>query len=412
MRSHIEIRRRVTRRGPSRALDVVALAALSLAGSLWQQPVFKGGVDLIVVDAQVVDRRGQPMLDLDDADFEVRINTKRRRIISAQLVHQAPSTRTTIPAGAGGVADQQVSTVPRAFVLAVDESSFQPQHALAAMKAARRFVDQIPSSDLVAVYKYPIGDSSLVFTTDRDVASRQLASVVGGLQLPYTRRNIRASEVVDIAAGDADVLTAVARRECPMQPCYREVTNEARELAVAFEMQVAQSVNGLRRLLKVLSRYPGRKILVVVSGGLLSSDRIGGRPDVRGLIDQVAAEASLANTVLYVLHVDSSFLDVFSPRGGLATASIMRDSAVLGSGLERFAGKSGGALFRVEADAGDAAFDRILRETSAHYLLAVESEPGDYDGRVHYLVVRVGRRGAIVRSRATVALPAGRSPRK
>ena len=44
----------------------------------------------------------------------------------------------------------------------------------------------------------------------------------------------------------------------------------------------------------------------------------------------------------------------------------------MGQGLEMIAGKAGGVLLRVEAGTGESAFGRVLRETSAYYLLGVE----------------------------------------
>ena len=66
------------------------------------------------------------------------------------------------------------------------------------------------------------------------------------------------------------------------------------------------------------------------------------------------------------------------------------------------AGKAGGALYRVEAGTGDHVFDRVLRETTAYYLLGVEPTREDRDGKVHFLSVKVRQPGATVRSRTQV----------
>jgi hypothetical protein len=84
---------------------------------------------------------------------------------------------------------------------------------------------------------------------------------------------------------------------------------------------------------------------------------------------------------------------------------MMRESAVLGAGLDRMAGTAGGALIRVEAGSGDYAFDRVLRETSAHYLLGVEALQADRDGQAHAITVRVNRRSTDVRHRRFVVIP-------
>jgi hypothetical protein len=137
----------------------------------------------------------------------------------------------------------------------------------------------------------------------------------------------------------------------------------------------------------------------------MASDRVGARPDVGGLISELGRQAARVNAILYVLHLDNSFIDAFSAKGGGARPSVMRESGVLGAGLDRMAGTAGGALIRVEAGTGDYAFDRVLRETSAHYLLGVEALPVDRDGELHTINVRVNRRNTDVRHRRFVVIP-------
>jgi hypothetical protein len=63
------------------------------------------------------------------------------------------------------------------------------------------------------------------------------------------------------------------------------------------------------------------------------------------------------------------------------------------------------AVIRVPGTSPDVAFDRVLRETSAYYLLGVEVSEDDRDGRPHAIGVKVKRKGAEVRSRAEVIIP-------
>jgi hypothetical protein len=85
--------------------------------------------------------------------------------------------------------------------------------------------------------------------------------------------------------------------------------------------------------------------------------------------------------------------------------TMFADRHALGQGLEWLAGKAGGALLRVEAGSGDYAFDRVLRETAAYYLLGVEPADEDRDGKMHFLRVDVSRGGATVRNRTHVFVP-------
>lgn len=166
-------------------------------------------------------------------------------------------------------------------------------------------------------------------------------------------------------------------------------------------------MGGLRTLFVALHQDPERKTVVIVSGGLFASDRVGGRPDVSGIITTMGEEAAKANATLYVLHMDSSFLDAFSAaNGGTPSTSLMRETSASESGLDRLAGTAGGTLVHVEPGSEDRAFQRILRETSAYYLMGVEPLDRDRDGRQHFISVRAKVQGAEVRSRRTVRIPA------
>jgi VWFA-related protein len=378
-----------------------------------QPPVFKSAVELVAVEVQVVDREGKPITGLGARDFRVKLDRNDRRVVSADFVQTGAGTD-----GAGGTADRPAAVdapptpqqVDRAFILAIDESSFHTRHAPAAVQAARRFIQQLGPRDQVALYTYPVSQSSFLLTTDHAAVLKELDSVVGVLDVPRGQYQLGLADVIEITAGSFEVLTEIAKRVCPARPaeCYRPLREQAQAMAIAFEAQVAQSVAGLRRLLQALGQHPGRKTLVLISGGLLASTRPGARPDVNSIITTIGEEAARADASLYVLHMDSSFIEAFSPSGSGSVPSFMRDPGVMGAGLERFAGVAGGALIRVQSGSGDPAFGRVLRETSAYYLLGVEPHDRERDGRPHYISVEVKRRGAEVRARRTVIIPAPR----
>src|SRR6202040_3188180 len=67
-------------------------------------------------------------------------------------------------------------------------------------------------------------------------------------------------------------------------------------------------------------------------------------------------------------------------------------------GLEALAASARGALYVVNGT-GSQLFARIESELSGYYLLGVDSDPGDHDGRQHGIRIDVSRRGAMVRTR-------------
>jgi hypothetical protein len=170
-----------------------------------------------------------------------------------------------------------------------------------------------------------------------------------------------------------------------------------------METMASQSIGGLRGLLRGLQEVPGRKTLVLVSGGLMTTDQAGGRMNVRSEIAAVGREASLANVNVFALHLDWSFIQAVTNRRGIRS-SYFRDSNMAASGLEAIAGNAGGTVIRVHGTSPDVAFDRVLSETSGHYLLGVESIEADRNGQAQAIRVRVKRGGAQVRSRTFVTI--------
>jgi hypothetical protein len=123
------------------------------------------------------------------------------------------------------------------------------------------------------------------------------------------------------------------------------------------------------------------------------------------LLGQEAAEA---NTTIYAIHVDTSFFQTFSAetrKADITPVTHGRDHEVLGRLLDEFSGASGGALLPVLVGHGETALNRVLRETSSHYLLGVEPTDSDRDGKLRPLRVKVGLDGATVRSRMWVVVP-------
>ena len=360
-------------------------------------------VELVLVDTLVVDRQGAPIVGLQSTDFDVSVGGRRRKVVSAGWVnHKHDGER----GQTGGGAPMVEMSERRRFMLAVDEHSFAPGAAKAAMQAAGRFIERLSPTDLVGLYTFPSGAGSAEFTTDHAGVRKSLDRVVGMLELPPTTFNLSRSEITDISSGDTEALNRVAARECgPGRiTCRRDLYAEAVSLAGYMEIQLASSLSGLRGLIRGLGDVDGRKSLVLVSGGLFTSDRSGGRVNMGSEIRELGREAAQANSNLYVLHMDSSFMDAFATRRGI-TPTLFRDSNALAAGLEMVAGAAGGAVYRVQAGNGDFAFDRVLRETSAHYVVGVEVDASDRDGKPHPITVRVRQRGATVRHRAFVIIP-------
>ena len=382
-----------------------ALLLIAQVGALAHvQGPIKSGVDLIAVDVSVIDKDGNPLTDLTANDFEVWIDQRRRRVVSVQReLHSAGRNI----ARSSSAQDAAASTGPpaRRFVMAVDEHSLQPATTQVAVRAGERFIDRLDASDLVGLFAYPTGVARADLTTDHASVRRALQDLAGLRAEPRSRFNLSISEIIDCAGGDVEAQRRVVLRECPSGSCsLGEIRQEALGLVGFLEMTVSQSLAGLRGLIRGLTAIPGRKILVLVSGGLISTDSAVGRSSSSGQVLDVAREAASANVDVFALHLDWSFQEALGSRGGLRT-SFFRDSNMAATGLEMVAGASGGSVIRVYGTSPDRAFDRILRETSVNYILAVDVQDTERDGKTHAIRVAVKRKGAEIRSRTQVRIP-------
>jgi VWFA-related protein len=375
-----------------------------------QRPTFRAATDVLVVETQVVDSEGRPLLTLGPDAFEVTVGGKRRTVVSADLVRYAPGEGPASTVATPASAPRPGVPLPEAgrlFIIAVDEHSFTDKNLLPMMEQARRFLDKLQPQDHVAVFGFPTSRTFVQPTRDRAVVKAALGPALGVRTPPDSSYNLSPSEIIDLSAGDKEVHSRVIERECSEQRiCPAAILMEAKFLGSYLEAQTRQSMNGLKALFGSLAPIPGRKTIVLLSGGLLSSDRIGGHPDVSTPTRDAGKYAADANASLYVIHSDSHFADMMSvSKGRGARAPNIRDTAQMAEGLDYVAGSANGHLINVSAGTAEYAFDRVLRETQAFYILGVATEPADRDGKVHFIDVKVKQsKGVKVRHRTSMVI--------
>ena len=134
----------------------------------------------------------------------------------------------------------------------------------------------------------------------------------------------------------------------------------------------------------------GDKTVILISGGWPMDDR-----DEMSTLSMVASEAAAARATIFTIYVPAP---TFSADRRMMTSTPLADSYLHSGPLETLAAMTGGGLFRAEVSA-DAAFERLGRELSGFYRLAIEKDPGDADGKDRRMKVQVTRPGATVRAR-------------
>ena len=399
----------------------VVLARAPQATPQTQKPVFRSSVDLVRVDVSVVDPKGMPVLGLGVDDFKAFLDGRERRVVTAEMVTFDP------PSSGSGVdpirTPGQVPEDARVFVLAIDQMGLAPGAIPSIRASVRRFLGQLRPEDMVGLYDFPFRSGPLDISHDRSAIVRGLDRVVG-LRTGHNGSSftLSPSEIVDISANDAQAFERAYTREClppggieasaeELDACRTNLRMESRMLSLAYENEAAQRMNELAKLAQSLQFIPGRKTVVMVSNGLISSTRPGGRPDVQSSLRMVGNDLANAQANLYVLHLDQRFMEVYSAARPMSKRaadhfeSINADRFVATAGLEILAGRSGGTIFSVDAGLPDFVFDRLLRETAAYYVIGVEPVEEDRDGKDHFIRVETTARGATLRSRVQVLVP-------
>jgi VWFA-related protein len=405
-------------------LLAIAVALLSVVvATAPQRTVFRSTVDVIAVDVQVVDSDGNPIGRIGPDSFQVSINGQRRKVVSAQFVGQMATSDDPAeprpPEGRG-----------RTFILAVDAGSFEVGAERAPIESAQNFVQHLDPSDRVGLFVYPAG-AQILPTTQRAPLTISLGRVTGQKDPLRTHYNLRPWEIVEITAQmsnpnsfltaarnaqnpaadggtavELDPVLKIQARECPEdRDCPAKIYAEGMALATQLEGQVMTSLTGLEALLRALEKIPGRKAVVFVSAGLLVSDRSAGRPDVGDMARVMGQTAARSNATVYTVHIDTTPGVGPASQKAPGSAEVARDRSLYGNWLSDFSQSAGGRLIYVPVGSANFAFDRILRETSAYYLLGVEPAAADRDGRPRKLEVKVKRRGVSVRSRQWVVIP-------
>ncbi|MEW5983212.1 MAG: VWA domain-containing protein [Acidobacteriota bacterium] len=399
-----------------------------------QSPVFKTGVDVIVIDAAVVDRSGGPVADLTPEDFEVQIDGRVRRVSSAQFLSYTSRSAAPeptggadpdLPAEAGYASNESpanAGTGRRFVVLAVDQGSFPATGARAAMMAASRFVDGLLSTDRVALTTFPQPGPAVAFTGDHDAIKRGLAQVAGWAEpLPRTDPLMSLAEGLGIAQNDQRMLDQVSDRECSaLTSLGGRVTAEmiaaCRErlrLSVSAVVQYATrqalvSLRGLQRAIAPLGAISAPKTLVLVSASLVGGryePLLGTEEEIR-MVERLAAATQ---TRLFVLHVETGFFDALGVERQRVAGIGQPDVDAMASGLIQLADATAGSVQRL-VGSSDVPFERVAREMSGQYLLGVEPSEAERDGLPHKIRVRVRRPDVTVRSRAEFVIPAAASP--
>ena len=362
-----------------------------------QPPRFRSSVEVTSIDVGVVDAQGAPLLNLSPADFTVRVDGKSRTVVSAEWVPMTTMAAAAKPAPRvpEGYSSNENATGGRLIAIAVDEPHIRPGGAAAVLAAASAFIDRLSPSDRIAAISLGLGGTATPFIGDRDRVKAAISLMVGQRQtLRPLGVNVTPYEALEIADGNRLTGDQVAQRECtglrpgtaPYLQCRQEVEAEAVQVADELKHANDLTLRALREVFTAIEPLDGPKTLILMSEGFSLRDTLA--------VNEIGALAAATRTSVYALKLDNQLFELTNARGPASTWP----SNLGAEGLEILTGVARGTLFNVTGT-GAQLFNHIESELAGYYLLGVESDPVDRDGRPHAIRIDVSRRGATVRTR-------------
>jgi VWFA-related protein len=361
-----------------------------------QQPTFRARVDSVSVDVIVTDRQGNPVTDLKAEDFDVRESGKPQKVDSFKFI-TIDDARDQDPASFRQIlsmSEQQretASDLNRIFVILLDDYHVRRGNGMRVREQLATFVSNLTPRDLVAVL-YPLTPINATTFSRHHSGTAQAIMQFDGRKYDYTPRN------------------AYEERYQMMPPQTQE---QMRNDLVISALQGACSYLGTLR--------EGRKTLLYVSEGMTGTLPPGvnttGTMFGRGATSATPENVQFFNSADLLMRMRDVFtaatranaaIYTLDPRGLASEEFDIADRVDSQTSRRMFTEATD--LLRVISDQTDGRaivgrndpfpeLQRMVRDSSAYYLLGYTSTVAARDGKFHEIQVRVKRPNVEVRAR-------------
>jgi VWFA-related protein len=401
-----------------RALSVLALAAASLSAQNpdSEAPKFPAQAELVVVDAVVLDGKGNPVEGLLRDDFQVREDGQPQTIVSfeAMGLPESPSS----PPGvsrflATNAPRTAASAPPRSFVILFDDAQLSRRSGERARAAVKRFLETgLRDADEVTL----VSSASGVFWSTRLAEGREdllalLARLQGRRPVNNSADRISDYEATRIMARDVQVAQLVARRymdsgvmpdlpkasQLDIAPAQAVVQVNAAKVYAEARARNQATLHALERVANALAGAKGRKSVILVSDGFVYDSTLN--------FQDVTKAARRSNSTVYFLDArglqgsadfeTAEFESALQERDVLAT---MGQAPLESEGAQSVAVDTGGFSIHGASDL-DRGLRMIAHESRSYYLIGYTPNNAKQDGKFRKIQVTVRRAGLEVRAR-------------
>ena len=399
-------------------------------------------VEVVVVNAIVTDRDGNPITDLTVDNFEVFENRKKQTIQSfSQELYQNPQSSMTwgSEAGTEEPAPEAAPDKPRLLSLVIDDLTYPPMGTLnRTIKAIRGFVERgLKGENYISIMTASRG-YFVPFTQDKELLLAEIDQLHNKLDFTQSLRRQGCVTMTDAQAEEIEVFASVpgnrafdvamAEAEAcgigagtfntlvggtpgagvggaPIDATQQVLANYVRTLASQY---LAGQRSRIRRLLDVLRAHirslgpvEAQKSLVLLSGGFLHRAL---RYDLERLVDMALKTGMIFNAIRATGLETSPLYDVsdqFTNNSNLRldkSLLVEEDRKQKGMSLEYLARATGGIYFRDHNDLV-AGLRQVVDQQFSYYVLSYATPPKKPNGRYYKLRVKVSRPGVRVTHR-------------
>jgi VWFA-related protein len=415
-----------------RVVALMLLAAGALCVAIAQSPqnpqktlpetddVLRITTELVQTDVVVMDKNDQVVPNLKLEDFELFESGKKQELQFAEFVSAEGATRADdlrgsakLPAGVDTSVPRDLSLkdVRRVMAFVVDDVTIPSEDMARVRDMLNAFVDhKMQDGDLVAIVR-TVGGKGLLeqFTADRQILRRAISQL-----------NVRTIPPYLATTGDDN------GRIAPPSPLADTTATQTLNSGMDFEGP-SEGTNQIPRAILALSisnyivgslrQIPGRKSLILLSGGLPLFDLSRGGAvvgDIGQLFHVLTDNATRSGVVINTMDVrglkTSGAVAAFTETpgksamgggtfaGGDENPSFGRgaDLALLGDKsptelltLRTLAGDTGGVSV-VNTNNFSAGLDKVLNRSRGYYRLAYRPSE-KFDGKFHKLEIKVRR---------------------
>jgi len=398
----------------SKAVFILSLSALVCVTdhtSAQQVPaptpgVIRINVNLVQVDAVVVDARGKPVRNLKKDDFELFQDGKKQQIRNFEFVRVKDTLASlivnsnTVPSRGGPAVPPPPPAAPRpdqvrrTIALVVDDIALSFDSTIQVRDSLKKWVNtEMQPGDLVSIVRTNAVMGSLQqFTNDK----RMLFAMIDRLKFQPGRVGVSSFASFEPAPPDGATPPA-------------DVGFSA-ELANAY---ITGSLNAIKYVMQGLRDLPGRKSLIFFSEDLSLTSLDNQRQAIEERLRRLADQANRSSVVFYAIdprgtiYTGPTASDNLSGRTGAEIANMIgnRSQQLITSqdGMVLLAQRTGGLFFSGSNDLMGP-LSKAVDDGDGYYLMGYQPDQATFETKMdtpkyHSITLRVKRPGLKVRSR-------------